>query len=147
MTDASSPAVATRLTRRTPCVDGYLRLRDAAGLSPCPRAAAERGLPNTLIGVVVETAGQGEPPRAVGMGRIVGVGGLFAQVTDIALEPALRGLGLCRGRGLGEAIMTFLMQVAKAELSAGLYLSLMADPPADRLYARHGFAPAAPRRG
>src|SRR6266403_353967 len=54
----------------------------AAGLSPKTAEAAAAGLPNTLFAVLVRKDG-----RVVGMGRLVGDGGLFFQVVDIAVEP------------------------------------------------------------
>lgn len=125
-----------RLSHDVPSVADYLRLRREAGLSAFSEAAAARGLPASLCGVSVALAATGE---VVGMGRIVGDGGCFAQVTDMAVLPAHQG------RGLGGRIMAALVGWAKAELPATLYLSLLADVPADRLYARHGFAPTAPR--
>lgn len=132
---ASEPG--TRRVRRTPSVDDDLRLREAAGASAYPREAAERGLPSSLIAGVVELDAPGA--RAVGMGRVVGDGGLHAQATDIAVEPEFQG------RGPGQAIMSAPMTAARAELAAGLPLNLIADLPADRRHARHGFVPAAPR--
>lgn len=56
--------------------------------------AAERGLPNSLFSVQVLC--DGEP---VAMGRVIGDGGCFYQVVDIAVLPAHQG------RGLGKAVM------------------------------------------
>ena len=130
---ASEPG--TRRVRRTPSVDDELRLREAAGSSAGLREAAERRLPDSLIAAVVELDAPGG--RAVGMGRLVGDGGLHAQATDIAVEPEFQG------RGPGQAIMSALKTAA--ELSAGLPLNLIAELPADRRHARHGFVPVAPR--
>ena len=121
------------LTPRRPLPEEYLRLRAAAGLSPFPREAAELALPNTLFAVVIEDEG-----RAIGMGRLIGDGGCFFQIVDIAVDPAYQG------RGLGKRIMAALMAHV-ATLPKGAYVSLIADTPADRLYAQFGFAPTAPR--
>ena len=121
------------LTPRTPLPHEYLHLRAAAGLSPFSRAAAELALPNTLFAVLLEDQG-----RAIGMGRLIGDGGCFFQVVDIAVDPAYQG------RGLGKRIMAALMAHV-ATLPKGAYVSLIADTPADQLYAQFGFVPTAPR--
>jgi ribosomal protein S18 acetylase RimI-like enzyme len=123
----------SQLTPRTPTPDEYLTLRAAAGLSPFSRAAAELALPNTIFAVVIEEAG-----RAIGMGRLIGDGGCFFQIVDIAVDPAFQG------RGLGKRIMAGLMAHV-ATLPKGAYVSLIADTPADRLYAQFGFVATAPR--
>lgn len=121
------------LCMRTPTVDEYRRLRSQAGLSQRSVEASEAGLPNTIAGVVVDLRG-----RAVGMGRIVGDGGLFFQVVDIAVAPAHQG------QGLGKRIMDRLMAELREHVPAEAYVSLIADGQANRLYAQFGFEPTAP---
>jgi GNAT superfamily N-acetyltransferase len=116
----------------TPAVDDYLRLRRVAGLTPRSMAAAEKGLPNTVAGVVIRKDG-----RAVGMGRLIG-DGLFYQVVDIAVEPEHQK------KGLGKAIMACLMAELDKQATSEIYVSLIADGEAHRLYAQFGFAPTAP---
>lgn len=122
-----------QLTPRVPTPDEYLHLRAAAGPSPFSRAAAELALPNTIFAVVIEEAG-----RAIGMGRLISDGGCFFQIVDIAVDPTHQG------RGLGKRIMAGLMAHV-ATLPKGAYVSLIADTPADRLYAQFGFVATAPR--
>ena len=122
MTDGYQLVVAT------PSADDYRRLRVAAGLSP---KSAE--LPNTLFAVQIRKEGE-----VVGMGRVVGDGGLFYQVVDIAVEPAHQGQGL--GKAIVERIVDHLRQTAPV----GAYVSLIADGEAWRLYAQYGFKPTAP---
>jgi len=116
-----------------PAVDDYRRLRVVAGLSPKSAEAAARGLPNTQFGVSIEHAG-----RVIGMGRIIGDGGCFYQVVDIAIEPAHQG------RGLGKRIVAALVDWLHANAPDGAYVSLIADGPAQFLYAQFGFEPTAP---
>ena len=118
---------------RTPGLDDYRRLRVAAGLSPKSAEAAEVGLPNTLFGVVIEKDG-----HAIGMGRVIGDGGLFFQVVDMAVEPEHQG------RGLGKAIMAEISAWLARTTRPGAYVSLIADGEAWRLYAQYGFEPTAP---
>jgi len=118
----------------TPSVADYLRLREAGGLSPFSAEAARAGLVGTWFGVVVVSGG-----RPIGMGRIIGDGGCFFQVVDIVVEADHRG------HGLGKRIMAALMDQLEAHAPPSAFVSLMADVPADRLYARFGFRPTAPR--
>ena len=119
---------------RTPSVDDYQRLRAVAGLTQRSAAGAAIGLSNTFIGVVIEREG-----RAIGMGRVVGDGALFFQVVDIAVEPAHQG------RGIGKAIMGSLMAELRKCATTDVYVSLIADGKASRLYAQFGFEPVAPK--
>lgn len=122
------------LTHDTPTIADYCRLRAAAGLTPFSEAAAARGLPGTICAATIRI-----DHETVAMGRVIGDGGLFFQVTDIAVHPAHQG------RGLGKAIVAALMHTLSARLDAPAYVSLIADGKADRLYAQYGFQPVAPR--
>ena len=106
----------------------YRTLRVAAGMAPRSDAAARAGLPNSLFSVVLRADG-----RLVGMGRVVGDGGNFAQIVDIAVHPDWQG------KGHGKAIFARLLDWCKVNLPSTCYLSLIADPPADKLYAKFGF--------
>ena len=124
---------AYRIEPRIPAVEDYLKLRREAGLSPFSREAAERGLPNSIFAVCLM---HGE--ETVGMGRIIGDGGCFFQVTDIAILPAHQG------RGLAKWIMQALTAYMNEALPKTAYVSLIADVPANRLYQQFGFAETAP---
>lgn len=119
-------------TLRVPAVEDYLRLRRNAGLTPRSAAAAEAGLPHTVVGVVVTHA-----DRAIGMGRVNG-DGLFYQVVDIAVEPEHQG------KGVGKMIMSVLMRELRRIAPAEAYVSLIADGRANELYAQYGFEATAP---
>lgn len=122
------------LSLETPALADYQRLRAEAGLSPFTADAARAGLPGTFLGAVVRRGG-----TAIGMGRVVGDGGLFFQLVDIAVQPGHRG------KGLGKAIVGTLLEAIAARIAAPAYVSLVADGEAHRLYARFGFAPVAPK--
>ena len=122
-----------QLLDRFPDIDDYRRLRVAAGLSPRSREAAERGLPNTVFGVSVLLGGS-----VIGMGRIIGDGGCFFTVVDIAVEPAHQK------RGLGKRIMSALDAWLRANAPVSSNVSLFADGEARRLYAQYGFVEAGP---
>lgn len=117
----------------TPTADTYRHLRVACGLSPKSAEAAARGLPNTLFAVQVMF--DNEP---VGMGRVIGDGGTAFQVVDIAVLPAHQG------KGLGKLIMDEIATWLRANVPESGYVSLLADVPADGLYAQFGFVHTAP---
>jgi GNAT superfamily N-acetyltransferase len=122
-----------RLIDATPSAADYRRLRESAGLRPKSSAAAERGLPNTLFGV---SAMHGA--AVVGMGRIIGDGGCFFEVVDIAVLP------LHQRRGLGKKIMARLMEWVRINAPATALVSLLADANAVKLYEQFGFKESAP---
>ncbi|MNI18451.1 hypothetical protein D3C73_718630 [compost metagenome] len=120
------------LRHERPSVEQYLALRMEAGLSAMSAEGAEIGLPRSVFAVTLYEEG-----ALVGMGRVVGDGGCFFQVTDIAVKPS------CQGRGLGKIIMreirSFLDTVPDRS-----YISLIADGEAARLYVQYGFEPVMP---
>ena len=126
-------AAGYHLVVGVPSIEDYCRLRVAAGLSPKSREAATAGLPNTLFGVIVS-----KDNKVIGMGRVVGDGGLFYQVVDIAVEPAHQR------RGLGKAITSKIVEHLKQSAPPGAHISLIADWPAQHLYSQFGFKPTAP---
>lgn len=121
------------VTHATPSVETYRHLRIAAGLSAKTIEAAERGLPNTLFAVQIICDGV-----PIGMGRVIGDGGSFYQVVDIAVLPAHQG------RGLGKQIMAEISDYIVREVPESAYVSLIADGEAYRLYQQFGFSLTAP---
>lgn len=119
---------------KLPSVEEYLHLRAVAGLSAFSEDAARAGLPGTVYSVMVMRDGV-----AVGMGRLIGDGGCFFQVVDIAVHPDHQG------RGLGKTIMDAIMTYVSKELPTTAYVSLIADVPANKLYEKFGFLETAPR--
>lgn len=124
---------AIELVERFPDVDDYRRLRDLAGMSPRTREAARQGLPNTLYGVSLLRDGE-----VIGMGRIIGDGGCFYTVVDIAVAPAYQG------RGQGRRIMDALDAWLRRNVQPSAFVTLVADGDAKHLYAKYGFAESAP---
>ena len=116
-----------------PCVDDYCRLRRESGLSPRTTTAAARGLANTLYGVSLMHAG-----AVVGMGRIIGDGGCFYTIVDIAVAPRWQK------RGLGKRILDALDQWLRANAEPSAYVNLVADGDARHLYRKYGFVDSAP---
>jgi GNAT superfamily N-acetyltransferase len=104
---------APALIERFPDSTTYRALRVAAGMSPKTAEAAERGLENTLYGVSLRHGAD-----TIGMGRIVGDGGCFFLVVDIAVLPAWQG------RGLGTRIMAALDAWLRTNAPVSAYVSL-----------------------
>jgi len=121
-------AAQVELVERFPGAEDYCRLRAEAGMAPRTIEAARRGLPNTLHGVSLLHDG-----HVVGMGRVIGDGGCFFIVVDIAVTPALQG------QGLGKRIMTALDAWLRANAPASAVVSLAADGDAKHLYTQFGF--------
>ena len=122
------------LADEVPTVDEYRRLRSGAGLAERSAESAAAGLAGTWAGVVIRD----RSGAAVGMGRVIGDGGCFFQVVDMAVMPEHQR------RGLGDAILARLLERLRAAAPSDAWVSLFADPPGRRLYARHGFAPTEP---
>lgn len=69
----------------------------------------------------------------VGFGRVIGDGGLFYEVVDVAVLPEHQGLGL--GAGIVERLMSYLRDNA----ASGAFVSLHAGRGVSGLYERYGF--------
>lgn len=122
-----------RTISEPPSVATYMALREAAGMRSRSAEGAARGLPNSLFAIQVL---HGE--ETVGMGRVIGDGGCFYQVVDIAVMPAHQG------RGLGKRIMGEIRDYLLREAPENAFVSLLADGEAHRLYRQFGFTPTAP---
>src|SRR5690242_18254783 len=89
-----------------PPLRDYLRLREIAGLSPKTEqqgAAAINGAWAACHVVEELTA------AIVGMGRVIGDGGWYFHVIDMAVDPNHQR------RGLGDAILSFLLERIRGE--------------------------------
>ncbi|GHB24590.1 GNAT family N-acetyltransferase [Salinicola rhizosphaerae] len=135
MTEFEPPSMGDYAIRlEPPTVATYMALRQAAGMNPRGDAGAARALPNSLFAVQVVHGDE-----TVGMGRVVGDGGCFYQVVDIAVHPEHQG------RGLGKRIMHEIADYIRREAPENAFVSLLADGEAHRLYAQFGFRPTAPK--
>jgi ribosomal protein S18 acetylase RimI-like enzyme len=124
-----------RLVMAAPAVADYLRLRREAGLSPATEAQATLGLPGSWAACHVVLESDGE---TVGMGRVLGDGGWYFHIVDMAVLPEHQR------RGLGDTLLTALLDRIRDGAPSGAYVNLLADPPGRTLYERHGFADTAP---
>lgn len=119
-----------------PTVTEYVRLRRETGLSPKTEEQARAGIHGAWAAVRVRHDATDE---VVGMGRVIGDGGWYFHVIDMAVLPGHQG------QGLGGAVLEHLLAAIRADAPPGAYVSLMADGPGQPLYARHGFEDRAPR--
>ena len=125
-----------RLLDGPPPLTDYLRLRLESGLSPKSEAQGAGALTGSwTFRHVVDAAGE-----AVGMGRVVGDGGWYFLIADMATLPQHQG------HGIGGAILDALLAHIAAHAPDGAYVTLTADPPGRRLYEQRGFVDVAPNR-
>ena len=113
----------------SPSATDYLHLRAMAGLTPRTREQAVLALPGSWAAChVIDADG-----ATVGMGRLIGDGGWYFHVVDMAVLPAHQR------RGIGDWVLTWLLDRVREAAPPDAFVSLMADPPGRPLYARHGF--------
>ena len=122
------------LEMTAPAPPDYVRLRREAGLSEKSEQQARAALPGSwaVCRVVEDRSGE-----TVGMGRVIGDGGWYFHIADMAVLPAHQR------RGIGDAILARSSAFAQAA-PRGAYVNLLADPPGRRLYERHGFRESVP---
>lgn len=119
-----------------------MALRARAGLTPkSPEQTALALAGSWAAAQVVWRGGRGgdlDGPEVVGMGRVIGDGGWYFHIADMAVFPEHQR------RGIDDAILTALVGRIEAAAPTGAFVTLLADPPGRALYARHGFVPTAP---
>ena len=111
-----------------PSVSDYINIRLAAGLSRKSEEAASMALPNSIYGVTVYCGS-----NRVGIGRIIGDGGCFFEITDMAVLPEHQG------KGVGRLIMESLSNWLNTNAPKTAYISLMAHHGKPTFYEKFGF--------
>ncbi|KAK8033401.1 hypothetical protein PG991_002799 [Apiospora marii] len=136
-TPANLPSGYT-LVEGYPSVEDYMHLRRASGLTPVNAHQARAAVTGAWYGCyAVSTAETASP---VAMGRIIGDGGWYFIIADMAVLPEHQR------RGLGDAILKTLLERIRTHAAEGdAYVTLFADVPGRRLYERNGFKEAMPR--
>lgn len=124
-----------RLEMTPPPLADYLRLRQESGLTPKTEDQARAGLSGAWAACHVVTEARDE---VVGMGRVLGDGGWYFHIIDMAVLPQHQR------RGLGDVILGALLDRVRDGAPPGAWVNLLADPPGRRLYQRHGFSETAP---
>ncbi|MGZ4530862.1 MAG: GNAT family N-acetyltransferase [Oryzihumus sp.] len=124
-----------RLSSEAPGLEEYRELRARAGLSVVTAEQAGPALTGSWAWVTVREAATG---CLVATGRVIGDGGWYFTVADMATRPGHQG------RGLGAAVLKRLLEQIAEEAPANPYVTLMADRPGRKLYARMGFVETAP---
>ncbi len=123
------------LLRTTPASpEDAVRLRTTAGLTPKTLPQATAALAGTWYGCHMT----GPDGSVVGMGRVIGDGGWYFHIVDMAVHPDHQR------RGIGDAILAELLRHIRRSAPAQPFISLLADDPGRRLYSRHGFVDTAP---
>ena len=117
-----------RVVNRTPTVTEYNSVREAAGLNVKDKLAAQRGLANTLFGVCVM-----KDESVVGIGRVIGDGGLFFDIVDIAVAADHQK------QGVGKLIMEALMEYVSVAALPSSIICLMANKGVAPFYEKFGF--------
>jgi GNAT superfamily N-acetyltransferase len=120
-----------QVINEVPSVENYIEIRLAAGLSRKSEEAATIGLKNSLHSVVVY-----HDATPIGIGRIIGDGGCFFEVTDMAVLPEHQG------KGVGRLIMQALMDWLQENAPKTAFVSLFADHGTPEFYQKFGFTMA-----
>ncbi|MFT5038579.1 MAG: GNAT superfamily N-acetyltransferase [Flavobacteriaceae bacterium] len=116
------------LRQEVPSVSDYIHIRLNAGLSRKSEEAATIGLSNSIFSVVVYF--NNDP---IGIGRIIGDGGCFFEITDMAVLPEHQK------KGVGALIMKALVDYLQSHAPSTAYVSLMADHGTPHFYGKFGF--------
>lgn len=112
-----------------PSLDDYLRLRRESGLRP---KSPEQGA-HALQGSWSSCHVTAPDAHTVAMGRVVGDGGWYFVVADMATAPDHQR------RGLGRAVLDHLLADIRARAPGDPYVTLTADAAGRRLYEQAGF--------
>ncbi|MBT1675226.1 GNAT family N-acetyltransferase [Curtobacterium aurantiacum] len=126
-----------RIVVGPPPLEDYLRLRRESGLSPKDPAQGAGAIAGSWSAChVVDEHG-----TPVAMGRTIGDGGWYFHIADIATDP------VHQRRGLGRRVVEWLLADIRDRAPAGAYVTLVGDPPGQRLYRSLGFDDVAPSLG
>jgi GNAT superfamily N-acetyltransferase len=118
-----------------PSIEAYLRLRRTPGLSHKTPEQATAGINGAWFAAHVVHIPSGE---AVAMGRVLGDGGWYFHIIDLATSVEHQR------KGLGAAIMARCLQEIRDKAPPGAFVTLLADPPGRKLYEKFGFLDSAP---
>lgn len=120
-----------------PPVPVYLNLRLTTGLTPKSAPQATKALAGSwyTIHITYSPPSTSTTPEIVAQARVIGDGGWYFHIADVAVLPSHQR----------KEIADFMMQHLICKIEGEMegvgrpYINLVADPPANRLYERHGF--------
>ncbi|KAF2632639.1 hypothetical protein BU25DRAFT_79221 [Macroventuria anomochaeta] len=125
----------------------YHDLRKLAGMTPPPLEAVPKALENSFVGILayetkdmLDELTPSPDQIPVAMGRLLGDKSLFLLLCDVAVHPHHQR------RGLGKRIMQALVNYVDANAPQA-YVSLVAEPAAQKLYPQYGFKDVQPSIG
>ena len=124
------------LSEGTPPISAYLALRRKTGLSPKTEEQARAALGRSWYPVHINHS---TTSTVVGMGRVIGDGGWYFHINDMAVLPEHQR------KGLGDAIMAALMERILDGAPPEPYVNLIADEAGRGLYTKWGFSETGPR--
>lgn len=113
---------------RLPTAEEHRRLFEAVGWREYEPEAVEASLRGSLAGCVATLDGE-----IVAMGRVIGDGGKFFYIQDVAVRPGLQG------RGVGRAVMARLVERIREQAPASAFVGVFATPEAIGLYRSMGW--------
>ena len=125
-----------RLEPSVPSTPEYRNLRKLAGLTPVTEAQAARVASGSWYGChITYRDPDGDQPRAVAMGRIIGDGGWYFHIADMATLPEHQR------KGLGSIVLKHLLAYIRENSpnDGSPLINLFADPPGRKLYENNGF--------
>lgn len=135
------------ILQRLPTAQQYHDLRKAANLTPPPLDAAAKALSNSFAcfvgferSLMLDASTPAADQAPVAMGRLLGDGALFLQLCDVAVHPAHQR------KGLGKRIMKSSVDYVDKH-APNAYVSLVAEPLAQKLYPQFGFEDVKPSIG
>lgn len=107
----------------------YVELRMAAGMSSKEEAVVKKALSHSIFSVVIRN----DESKLVGMGRIIGDGGCYFQIVDIAVNSTNQN------QGIETVIMYEMINYLNENVPADAEVILVADVPAISFYQKYGF--------
>lgn len=116
------------ITEETPSAKDYVALRIRSGMGNKDEVRSARALKNSLYTVSVYEAEQ-----LIGFGRIVGDTGITYVVSDIMVDTEYRR------KGIADLIMQRIDAYFETNTFEDSYIFLIANSPADKLYAKYKF--------
>lgn len=116
------------LEDRLPTVEEHRALFTAVGWTPYTSPEVARALQRSLYGVVAVQDG-----AIIAMGRVIGDGGKFYYIQDVAVRPD------CQCQGIGRALVDRLLAWIKADAPGEPFVGLFATDVAQQFYRHYGF--------